>query len=124
MRLATIADIEAAMAKPPIDDSARYWDERHREREAALTETQVLPAQNRDDARDLVARMERRYERERHALQRRIDADEMVRIVADGIRLLNTPMMGSRGIPEDDVLERARNVTQAIMGLYRLERWP
>lgn len=92
MRLATIADVEAAIAKPPIDD--------------------------------LVARMERRYEREAHAEQRRIDAAEMVRVVADGIRLLNTPMMGERGIPEDDVQERARNVTQAILGLWDVRRWP
>lgn len=103
MRLATIADVEAAMAKPPTPAP------------------QCMPAA---EWRELQARMERRRQRERHVEQRRIDAAEMARVVADGIRLLNTPMMGERGIPEDDVLERARNVTQAILGLWDVRRWP
>ena len=49
-------------------------------------------------------------------MKRRIEA------VAAGIRMLNTELYGSHGIAEELVMERARNIVQALITLEEEER--
>lgn len=42
--------------------------------------------------------------------------------LADGLRVLNT--LYGFGIPEETIQERAKNLAQAILGNYKIERLP
>lgn len=70
------------------------------------------------------ARCERRRVREAAAEQRATIAEEMVRVVAAGIRQLNTELYGNCRIPETLVLERSRNITTGILGNWDVRSWP
>lgn len=84
-----------------------------------LTQTQVVPASNRDAARELVRRMEGKLEREER--QRLITS--LIEDVSDSLRVFNNSVHG-HSIPEDEIQERARATVTALLGNYKVERLP
>ncbi len=84
-----------------------------------LTVTQEIPASNRNDARELVARMNARRAREE---QQRTQV-QLIEDIEAGIRVLNNPVHG-HNIPEAEINERARALVTMLLGNYSVERLP
>ncbi len=96
--MANITDAAACLGYPVVDVVA------------PLTSKQLIPASNRDSARDLVARMNARRSREATAAE----TARRIAVIVEGILRMNEPMYGSHNISPELAEERSRNILTAL----------
>lgn len=75
-------------------------------------------------AADIAERCSRKRIREAAADQRASLLEEMTADIAAQLAVLNQAHGGGYSIAAKDLLDRARNVTAAILGNFKVERWP